>query len=193
MRVLLAVLAASSTAAADPTCALRWDELDASRPAKIELRAWDSTQIDECPDGFSPHPKRCVAPDCVRSGDRVVIVDGPHGSGRFEALGFAVGSRYYCTLASTVGWRSLSPAAQRALSPIPWTFDGLLVVWSRLSFGDSEMANALAPVVYRVDGTSLVRDDARGAKLAHRVAEAYRDSSIECRGAVIDALEHWGR
>ena len=168
------------------TCVLRWNELKAAMPPTIDLRAADPLG-DECVDGFDPRAT-CVpnGSDCFRATMRggheaTLSVVGPEGSGHFETLGLSIdGQRGLCLTASTVGWRYLSAVGHK-LAPLPWLTDAdgdgdaELVVWSRLPWGDSEVTNALVPVVYALDGDRLVRRDDKARALRVKVADAYHE------------------
>ena len=69
------------------------------------------------------------------------------------------------------------------LAPLPWLKDvdgdgdAELIVWSRLPWGDSEVDNALVPVVYALDPVHdrLVRRDDKAKALRVKVADAYHE------------------
>lgn len=191
------------------SCVLRWSELQAAMPPTIDLSANDPLG-DECVDGFDPSAT-CMpnGEDCFRGTmrgghDATLSVVGPEGSGRFETLGLSIdGKRGLCLTASTVGWRYLFPVGDR-LAPLPWLADAdgdgdaELIVWSRLPWGDSEVANALVPVVYALDPSRdrLVRRDDKAKALRVKVADAYHEllnlnespEARECFVAVTAAL-----
>lgn len=187
---------------------------------EIPLTAWPSSAplSDNCPSDFDPQlaltDAGCAAVDCLRGEvapgvSAALVIEGPAGSGRFAPLGLAVfdgkTTRFACEMASTVGMRHLYDASD-VLGPLPWLADldgdgaAELVVWTRLSWGGSESEEGLVPAVYSVDGAKLVRRDARGAALAHRVADAYRWLLVRpgavpdpCYAAMAKALDGWGR
>jgi hypothetical protein len=169
------------------SCVLRWSELQAAMPPTIDLA--DSDPLgDECVDGFDLKAAACTpnGDDCfqatMRGGHEATLsVVGPEGSGRFETLGLSIdGTRGLCLTASTVGWRYLFPVG-KMLAPLPWLADAdgdgdaELIVWSRLPWGDSEVANALVPVVYALDSERLVRRDDKAKALRVKVADAYHE------------------
>ena len=157
-------------------------------PPTIDLTANDPLG-DECVEGFDPTTTCVPSPDgpscfegTMRGGHKATLsVVGPEGSGRFETLGLSIdGKRGLCLTASTVGWRYLFPVGHK-LAPLPWLTDvdgdgdAELVVWSRLPWGDSEVTNALVPVVYALDGDRLVRRDDKAKALRVKVADAYHE------------------
>lgn len=161
------------------SCELAWDELTAAAEARIVL---GTAPAEDCV-VEDMNPRRMAG--TMRGGVPArLTIDGPAGSGRFYALDLAVGTgdreRHVCITASTVGWRILDRVGER-LAPLPWLDDvdrdGYveLVVWQRLPFGQSEVDNALFPVVYVLDGDALVRRDDRARALFARVAAAYRE------------------
>lgn len=167
---------------ANRACNLRWNEVGA--PDRIELT---KTLADECvpfEDPDAPVPNVTTVSATMHGGVHAELtIDGPNGSGRFLALGLTIGAgrrqRYACATGSTVGWRYMHPVAQQ-LAPLPFLSDvdrdgsAELVVWNRLPWGDSELDNALFPVVYVLDGDALIRRDDRAKELFARVAAAYR-------------------
>jgi hypothetical protein len=168
------------------SCDLRWSELKDAAPPTIALLPANGKLSDECAESFDPKRASCAPgdTDCfqatMRGGHKATLsVIGPEGSGRFETLGLSIdGKRFACITASTVGWRYLVPVADK-LAPLPWLADvdgdkdAELIVWQRLPWGDSEVTNALVPVVYVLDGDRLVRRDDRAKALRVRVADAY--------------------
>ncbi|HTL38343.1 MAG TPA: hypothetical protein VL326_34670 [Kofleriaceae bacterium] len=178
--------------ASSRSCVLRWEELKGAMPPVIELspvgskRSDKSEESDECAEGFDPATITCEpgSEDCftatMRGGHEATLsVLGPEGSGRFETLGLSIdGARFTCMITSTVGWRYLFPVG-KMLAPLPWLADvdgdkeAELIVWARLPWGDSEVTNALAPVVYVLDGDRLVRRDDKAKALRVKVADAY--------------------
>jgi len=129
-----------------------------------------------------------AARDCelgkMRGGTRAAVqATGPSGSGHYWSVVIALDTPAHphaCFEASTVGFRLLVPVAS-TVAPVRW-FDDLdgngtreLILWERLPWGDAEVANALYPVVYVLDGTELVRRDDLAAHLRARVAAAYRE------------------
>ncbi|MCA9676024.1 MAG: hypothetical protein KC464_13380, partial [Myxococcales bacterium] len=169
--------------------------------------------------GFDPvallGPGGCVAPDCeageLAPGVRAALqIEGPAGSGRFEALGLAIAGappRFVCTTGSTVGWRHLASVATQ-LAPLSWLDDldgdgaAEVIVWDRLPWGSSEADNGLVPTAYALDGDRLVRRNDRAASAAARVAAAYRALAgsplsdrgelVACYDALARALDGWG-
>ncbi|MCE9579128.1 MAG: hypothetical protein K8W52_38755 [Deltaproteobacteria bacterium] len=214
----IAPVRSAPTAAA--ACPLGWDEFALAATPTIALQPMVPGQAmpEECPWDFDPSvalAHGCA--DCVSGtiapGRRAVLaIAGPAGSGHFASLGLVVDGpqpRFACLLASTVGWRYLAPVAHR-LSPLPWLadLDGdhlvELIAWQRLPWGNDEVSNALAPVVYALSGDTLVRRDDRGRALASKVGDAYAALAAlpddadaprpkACFLAVEDALRHWGR
>jgi hypothetical protein len=170
------------------SCALRWSELKDMAPPTIDLAPANGRLQDECAEGFDPADADCEpgSSDCfqatMRGGRKATLsVIGPEGSGRFVSLGLSVDAkRFACITASTVGWRYLFPVGER-LAPLPWLADvdgdgdAELIVWTRLPWGDSEVTNALMPVVYVLDGDRLVRRDDRAKALRVKVAGAYHE------------------
>jgi hypothetical protein len=162
-------------------CTLHWDEVGA--PERIEL-------TDTLDEACIPFEDPDLPPHITTQSGRMhggiaaeLTVDGPNGSGRFLSLGLTVKTgtttRYACMMGSTVGWRHMYPVANQ-LAPLPFLADvdldgsAEVVVWDRLPWGDSESDNALFPVVYVLDGDTLVRRDDRAKVLLARVAAAYR-------------------
>jgi len=157
-------------------------------PATIPLLPAGAQLSDECSDGFDPSTAPCAdgSDDCIHATMRghqhaTLSVAGPDGSGHFASLSFSVdGKRFACMTASTVGWRYLFPVGDK-LAPLQWLADvdgdsdAELVVWSRLPWGDSEVTNALMPVVYALDGDRLVRRDDKAKALRVKVADAYHE------------------
>lgn len=213
-----AALAPVITAPHASACPLQWDALDEIAPARIALQpmpAPGAALPDDCPPDFEP--ARLLAAPCAdcdqgelaRGRHAVLEVVGPDGSGRFVGLGLAVDGPtpgFACATASTVGWRHLYPVADQ-LAPLPWLADvapahaGVeWIAWHRLPWGDSELDNALVPVVYALDGDTLVRRDDHARALAHRVAAAYAtlattadpDQPLACYRALADILDRWG-
>jgi len=186
---------------ANENCELAWEEHLEGASARIELTP---TPSDECL-ADDQMPRRLSA--TMRGGVPArLTLDGPGGSGRFWALDFSVGTgdheRYACIQASTVGFRMINDAA-KPLAPLPWLEDidqdgtAELIVWDRLPWGQSEVENALFPVVYVLDGDALVRRDDRARVLFDRVAAVYRarakmkqqDDPTGCLNAVAAFLE----
>ncbi|HUS29535.1 MAG TPA: hypothetical protein VMZ53_13575 [Kofleriaceae bacterium] len=167
------------------SCALRWDELRGAAPPTIDLVPASSKLTDDCPEGFDPVSNICAeGAGCVhatmRGGEEATLsIRGPEGSGRFNAVGLSIGGkRFACITASTVGWRLIAESGDK-LAPLKWLEDvdgdkdAELVIWTRLPWGDSEVANALMPVVYVLDGDRLVRRDDRAKALRVKVAGVY--------------------
>jgi hypothetical protein len=194
----------------DSKCPLHWDELVA--PPTIPLVAASTPLGDDCPQmdvAALLAPGGCKAPDCISATidgrATAFVMEGPGGSGRFASLGLALADsppRYASATASTVGWRHLAMTTS-PIAPLPWyadvSGDGRveLVVWQRLPWGSSEADNGLVPIVYALEGDALVRRDPLGAKLAAKVAAAYRsvptlDQDV-CAVAMVKVLEHWPR
>lgn len=191
----------------DSACPLFWNELYA--PPQIPLLVWGTDLPDDCPDFDATlllAPGGCVAPDCISTTldgqPTAFVMEGPAGSGRFASLALAVGgktTRFACIGASTVGWRHLYNVAEQ-LAPLPW-FDDVdsdgrseLVAWQRLPWGNSEYDNGMVPIVYALEGETLVRHDELGVALRKKVAGAYRTLASRpdpspCYGVIADALD----
>jgi hypothetical protein len=197
-------------------CPLRWDELDA--PARIPLDSRDCGDFDpasllqpgactiasDVPD--EPNALRDCELGTMRGGTRAAVQSiGPSGSGHYWSVAIVLdrpGHPHACFEASTVGFRLLVPVAGQVpqvqwLADVDGNGERELILWERLPWNDYEVANALYPVVYVLDGTELVRRDDLAVGLRTGVARAYRNlllveppsGEVTCVRAVADALE----
>ena len=199
-------------------CPLHWDELEA--PARIPLE----TGASESCDGFDPaslllpggctsaevpedHAWRTCEIGMMRGHTRAAVqAIGPSGSGHFWTVVIALDTPTHphaCLGGSTVGFRLLVPVASQ-VPKVQWFADvdgngeRELILWERLPWGNYEVANALYPIVYVLDGNELVRRDDLAAGLRAGVARAYRNLLLveppdgekpACLQAVAAALE----
>jgi hypothetical protein len=120
--------------------------------------------------------------------------DGPHGSGHFWDVQLAVvrdgGQKIgACLLTSTTGWRNVGHDSAAGFGPWRMLVKDRFVLWSTLVVGAAEYDSLLLPLVYRLEGSTLVLDSAA------TLAEIRRFGSVFARlhdRAVVERVMHRG-